>query len=241
MADTTTETVHLDTPGGPMGAYVAAPEARPRGGVVVVQEAFGLTDHIRDVTRRVAAAGYLAVAPALFHRTGSPVLAYGDFDAVRPHMDALRKNAIVADLDAAFGYLREQGVPVSGQGIVGFCMGGTVATFAASAFAIGAAVSFYGGGVSQDRFGFGPLADLASGFTTPWLGIYGGADQSIPPEDVDRIRTEASKAGVDSDVIVYDGAQHGFHCDDRPQAYAPEAAKDAWGRTLAFLEAHLRR
>jgi len=234
------QTVELDTSDGAMPAYTAAPDGPPRGGVVVVQEAFGVTSHIEDVTRRVAAAGYLAIAPALFHRTGSPTLAYdGGMEAITPHMGALTRDAIVADLDASFGWLREHGVPVSGQGIVGFCMGGSVATFAASAFAIGASVSFYGGGVGQGRFGFPPLVEVASSFTTPWLGLYGSEDHGIPLDDVERIEAEAAKAPVETEVIVYPGAQHGFHCNDRPAVYDADASKAAWAKTLEFFAAHL--
>jgi carboxymethylenebutenolidase len=235
----TTETVQLDTPDGPMDAYVAYPDGAPRGGVVVVQEAFGVTDHIADVTRRVAAAGYVGLAPALFHRSGGPVLGYGDIEAVRPHMGALTKDGLLADLDASFGWLRESGVTVSATGIVGFCMGGSVATFAASAYAIGAAVSFYGGGLREGRFGFPPLLEVAAGFTTPWLGLYGGDDQGIPVPDVEQMRVEAGKAGVETDVVIYQGAKHGFHCDDRPAVFDAEASRGGWGRTLDFFAAHL--
>lgn len=235
------ETVSLPTSDGPMAAYRAAPDGSPLGGVIVVQEAFGLTDHIEDVTRRFAGAGYLTLAPALFHRTGAPTVPYDDYEGTKPHTAALSRDGLVADLDASFGHLRELGVPAQAQAVVGFCLGGSVATFAATAYAVGAAVSFYGGGVSQGRFGLEPLADLAAGLSTPWLGIYGGSDQSIPPEDVERMRTEAGRAPVPTDIVVYDGAQHGFHCDARPAAFDPVAAADAWSRTLDFLAAHLPR
>ena len=81
---------------------------------------------------------------------------------------------------------------------------------------------------------------MAATFTTPWLGIYGGADQSIPLDDVARIESEAAKAPVDTRVIVYPQAQHGFHCEDRPAVYDAESAAAAWGATLAFFDAHLR-
>lgn len=234
-----TQTLTLQTPDGSMAGYVARPDGEPRGGVVVVQEAFGVTEHIEDVARRVATAGYLALAPALFHRTGGPALPYDDFEQIKPHMGGLTKDGVVADLDASFGWLREAGVAESATGIVGFCMGGTVATFAAAQYAIGGAVGFYGGGVSSGRFGFGPLAELAPEFRTPWLGIYGGQDQSIPPEDVEAMRTGSARATVETDLVVYEESQHGFHCDDRPAVYDEAASVSAWARTLDFFAAHL--
>ncbi len=235
-----TETVELVTSEGDMAAYVAHPAEAPRGGIVVVQEAFGLTEHIQDVARRVAAAGYLALAPALFHRSGSPVFSYdGGFERITPVLGALTREGITADLDACLGWLGEAGVAPPATGIVGFCMGGSVATFAAHAYAVGASVSFYGGGVSQSRFGVSPLAELAPGFRTPWLGIYGGADTSIPPEDVAAMRAGAAQAAVETEVLVYEGAQHGFHCDGRPSVYDAEAASSAWARALDFFGTHL--
>jgi carboxymethylenebutenolidase len=236
---TMTESVTLTTADGDMPAYVAQPEATPLGGVVVIQEAFGVTTHIEDVARRFADAGYLAIAPALFHRNGSPVLGYDDLDGARPQMAALTRLGIVADLDAAFGWLREAGVTVARQAIVGFCMGGSVATFAAGSYAVGAAISFYGGGVAEGRFGFPPLVELAPAFTTPWLGLYGGEDHGIPVSDVDAMRAAAAAATVTTDVVLYPGAQHGFHCDDRPAVYDAEAAQAGWARTLEFLAAEL--
>ena len=234
-----TESVTLTTADGAMPAYVAQPEASPLGGVVVIQEAFGITTHIEDVTRRFADAGYLAIAPALFHRGGSPVLAYDDLENARPQMAALTKLGIVADLDATFGWLRDAGVTVARQAIVGFCMGGSVATFAAGSYAIGAAVGFYGGGVSEGRFGFPPLVELAPAFTTPWLGLYGSEDHGIPVSDVDAMRAASAKAAVTTDVVLYPGAKHGFHCDDRPAVYDADAAQAGWARTLEFLAAEL--
>lgn len=241
MTDVNTETLTLPTPDGDMATFLARPDDTPQGGVVVIQEAFGLTPHIEDVVRRVAAAGYLALAPTLFHRTGSPVLAYdGGMEAVRPHMQALGADGIRADLDASFGWLRAAGLVDGALGIVGFCMGGTVATAAAARYQLGAAVSFYGGGVSEGRFGFPPLCELAPSFRSPWLGLYGNADQSIPPDDVEAMRVGVEQAPVETDVVVYPGAQHGFHCDDRPAVFNPEAARAGWQLTLDFLAAHLR-
>src|ERR1700694_1772188 len=104
---------------------VQSPGGTARGGIVVVQEAFGVNDHIEDVCRRFAGEGWLAVAPHLFHRTGDPQLGYGNIDEVMPPMQALTAKGVLADLDAASARLEEAGFPPPNQGVVGFCMGGT--------------------------------------------------------------------------------------------------------------------
>src|SRR5438874_8819294 len=103
-----TDTVTVDTPDGPMALYEAVPD-EPRGGMVVIQEAFGVNSHIEEVTRRFAEQGYHAVAPHVFHRTGGPVIPYGDFGPVIEHMGALRDELILDDVDAALAHLASNG------------------------------------------------------------------------------------------------------------------------------------
>ena len=234
----TVETV--ETTDGPMDVVVAEPDGPRRGGVVVVQEAFGVTPHLRDVADRLAVDGWLAVVPALFHRTGAPVLGYDDLDAVVPHMGALTADGIRADLGAALGVLGDAGVPAAACGVVGFCMGGTVALWAATELPLGAAVTFYGGGVVQGRFGFPPLVELAPRLRAPWQGHYGDLDRGIPVEQVEALRRAAAGAPVDTEVWRYEGAGHGFNCDDRDAFHAPAAAV-AWARMLDWFGTHLRR
>src|SRR5690242_21466417 len=105
---------------------VHEPTGAPKGGIIVVQEAFGVNDHIEDVCRRFAAEGWLAVAPHLFHRTGDPKLGYEDMTPVMPQMQALTAEGILTDVDAAAAHLEAAGFPREKQGVVGFCMGGTV-------------------------------------------------------------------------------------------------------------------
>jgi carboxymethylenebutenolidase len=232
--------VVLATADGDMPAYVATPEGDASGGVVVVQEAFGVTPHIESICRRLADAGYVAIAPALFHRSGSPVLGYGDFEAVRPAMMALTAGGIESDLDAAFADLRQRGFDGASVGIVGFCMGGTVALFAGTQWRLGAAVTFYGGGVAQGRFGFPSLLDVAPELQTPWLGLYGDLDQGIPVDEVESLRRVTAAAKVETEIVRYPDAGHGFNCNDRPDAYHEPSATDAWRRTLAWFAAHLK-
>ena len=210
----------------------------PKGGIVVVQEAFGVNGHIEDVATRFAEAGWLAVAPHLFHRTGDPQLGYDDFSQVMPHMGALTADGILADIDVALALLAGAGIGPAQTGVVGFCMGGTVALVTAVRRDVGAAVSFYGGGVAQGRFGFGPLIEEAPGLRAPWLGLYGDLDQGIPVDDVERLRAAAATSGVETEVVRYPDAGHGFHCDRRPD-YHPDSAHDAWDRTLRWFDQHL--
>jgi carboxymethylenebutenolidase len=208
------------------------------GGVVVVQEAFGVTDYIEDVCQRFADADWLAVAPHLFHRTGDPVLDQTDFDAVRPHMAALTAEGIAADVDAALDYLEGAGFPHHAAGIVGFCMGGSVALATAARRQLGAAVTFYGGGVSTGRFGYPPLVELAARLRSPWLGLFGDQDQSIPVEDIEALRAAAADASVPTEVVRYADAGHGFHRDGGAAHHA-ESAADAWHRTLDWFARYL--
>ncbi|HUY21014.1 MAG TPA: dienelactone hydrolase family protein [Acidimicrobiales bacterium] len=231
-------TVTLATADGDMGLYDVEPDGEARGAVVVVQEAFGVNHHIEAVTRRFAAAGYRAVAPHLFHRTGDPVLGYGDFDKLMPHFQGLSEEGLLNDVDAALGYLHEAGFGPSRTGVVGFCMGGTVAFLVAVRRGVGAAVTFYGGGIAEGRFGMASQLDLAADLQAPWLGLYGDEDKGIPVEDVEKLRAAVAAAPVDTDIVRYPEAGHGFHCDARPD-YKQDAATDAWQRTLAWFGAHL--
>lgn len=234
------ETITLATADGPMPAYVAEPDGPPLGGVVVVQEAYGVNDHIEDVTRRFARAGWRAVAPALFHRQGgSPTVPYGDISAVMPYLGALSYEGLMVDLDATLAFLANGGQPVARTGIVGFCMGGSVATFAAAARPLGAAVSFYGGGLTRGRFGGPPLLEVAPRLQTPWLGLFGELDHGIPAEEVEAMRSAAKDAPAETEIVRYPDADHGFHCDGRPEVYNAAAARDAWARTLTWLETHI--
>jgi len=231
-----TETV--STVDGPMALGVAAPEGERGGGVVLCQEAFGVNGHIAAVADRLAEAGYLTVVPHLYHRTGDPVVGYDEYAALAPHMQALGEAGLLADLDAAVGWLAAAGIEPGSTGIVGFCMGGTVAFLAAVRRRLGAAVTFYGGGVGTGRFGLPPLVELAPALQTPWLGLYGDRDQSIPVADVEALRAGAAGAAVETAVVRYPDAGHGFHCDERADYHEPSAT-DAWGRALEFLARHL--
>ena len=235
-----TQTLTLDVPAGAMPVYEALPDGPARGAVIVIQEAFGVNHHIEDVTRRLAAAGYHAVAPHVFHRTGAPAFGYDDFSMVVEHIMALGDAELMDDVEAVVSYLRAAGWTERQMGIVGFCMGGRVTFLAASHLALGAGVGFYGGGVVHARTeGMPSLLPLIPSMRTPWLGLFGDADTGIPIEDVERLRDELNAgADVDTAIVRYPGAEHGFHCDARP-SYNEAAATDGWARTLEWLDGHL--
>jgi carboxymethylenebutenolidase len=208
--------------------------------VIVLQEAFGVNDHIRDVADRFSDEGYLAVAPQLFHRDGSPEVSYDDFQAAMPFMANLTKQGLTNDLNATTDFLATLGFHAPNIAAVGFCMGGTVSFFAATLGTIGAAASFYGGGVATGRFGLPPLLELAADLQSPWLGLYGDLDQSIPVDQVEALREATDAVSVPTEIVRYAEGQHGFHCDARPDSFNEVAAADAWARALAFFDEHLR-
>lgn len=221
-----------------MGLYVAEPEGTPAGAVLLFQEAFGVNDHIRDVCDRFAAAGYTAVAPHLFHRSGDPELGYEDMTEVIPFIMQLQADEIEQDIEASLAHLADLGFDRDRVAAIGFCMGGSIAFAAACTWPLGAAVSFYGGGIAQSRFGYPPLFDLAPTLKTPWLGFFGDLDGTIPTDEVEGLRGAVANATPDAEIVRYPDADHGFHCDAR-SSYHEASAKDAWKRTLDFLAARL--
>lgn len=238
---TTTADHTIQTSDGPMRLYEARPDGDPRGGVIVIMEAFGVNAHIEDVTRRFAAEGYLAVAPDLFHRAGGGTAAYDDFGKLMSLFEGLTDDGILVDVDAAIQHLTAAGIPQGKIGIVGFCFGGRVAFLAGARRPLGAAVTFYGGNIiNQGPLPYPPLLDDVPTMKTPWLGLFGDKDAIISPEDVELLRSETqSKAPVPTEIVRYADADHGFHCDDRPAVYDEAAAQDGWRRTLDWFARHL--
>jgi carboxymethylenebutenolidase len=231
--------VTLTTADGPMRLYSCVPDGGARRAMVVIQEAFGVNDHIEDVTRRFADAGYHAVAPALFHRAGGGTAPYDDFEQVFPLFEGLTDAGLLMDVSATVDHLHAQGFDDPAIGIVGFCMGGRVTFLVALELALGAAVGFYGGGIVTGRFPqFPPLVERVDELQTPWLGIFGDLDGSIPVEDVELLRARLGAVDRPTEVLRYATAEHGFHCDVRP-SYHAEASTDAWARTLAWFQDHL--
>jgi len=208
--------------------------------MIVVQEAFGVNEHIEDVCQRIADAGWLAVAPHLFHRTGDPAFGYDtDFTVIGEHMGALHVAGISADIAVARQFLVDAGVEPSAIGIVGFCMGGTIAFATACTDDVAAAVTFYGGGVAKGgRFGYASAIDMAPSLEAPWLGLYGDLDTGIPVDDVEALRVAVSLVDVPTEIVRYADAGHGFNC-DRRTSYHTGSATDAWARMLAWFDQYL--
>jgi carboxymethylenebutenolidase len=235
-----TTTFEVDTPDGPMEVYRAKPDGEAKAAVIVIQEAFGVNEHIMDVTRRFANEGYHAVAPHIFHRAGGGTAPYDDFSKVLPLFAGLDDAKLLDDVDATVAALDEHGFPAARIGIVGFCMGGRITFLVAARRALGAAVGFYGGGIVTARFPqFPALVGETASLQTPWLGLFGDKDESIPVEDVEELRRALDGASVDHDVVRYADAEHGFHCDRRPSFHA-DAAADGWNRTLSWFADHLQ-
>jgi carboxymethylenebutenolidase len=232
------QTVELPVGEGQMGLYVAEPQGEAKGAIVVLQEAFGVNAHMRDVTDRFAAEGYLAVSPHLYHRSGDPELGYEDMTEVIPFIMQLTVTDLEADLEASFAYLKDRGFEGSKVGAIGYCMGGSVSFLAACYWELGAAVSYYGGGITQGRFQMPPLIDLAPTLQTPWIGFFGDQDESIPVDQVEGLREAATRSKVSTEVVRYAEANHGFNCDAR-SSYHEASAKDALEKTLAFFGQHL--
>jgi carboxymethylenebutenolidase len=234
--------VDLETPDGPMPCYEAFPESGgTHRGMIVIQEAFGVNSHIQELTRRFAEEGYHAVAPPLFHRTGdNPVIPYDRFDEVMKHMAALSDEGILEDIDAVRGHLSDAGIDDGHTGAIGFCMGGRASFLVAARRPLGATVSFYGGGIVTARSPRMPaLISEVARIETPWLGLFGDLDESIPVDDVEVLRSALDEhAAVEWDVVRYPYAGHGFHCDQRP-SYHEASARDAWHRALGWFDSHL--
>jgi carboxymethylenebutenolidase len=214
------------------------PEGVAVGGVVVIQEIFGVSDHIEDVCQRLAQAGWLAVAPHLFWRTGDPIVATDDFGTALEHTGKLTPEGILDDVDAALAYIQDAGFPLDAAGIVGFCAGGSIAFAVATQRPIGAAVTYYGGGITEGRFGFPAMAEAAPGLTVAWLGLYGDQDQSIPSDQVELLAKAAGRAEAPTEVIRYPDAGHAFNRDGGP-SYEAASAEDAWRRMLDWFADHL--
>lgn len=227
----------LDTSDGPMRVYRVRPPASqavsPLAAVIVLQEAFGVNDHIQDVTRRLAAQGYVAIAPDLFHRSGKETVEYTDFDTAMGLIGELGPEQINADVGAALAELAgDDGIPADRTAIIGFCFGGRAAFTAATALPVASTVVFYGPGIAS-----GPhtVVERTGQIRGPVLMFVGDADPTIPAEDRLAIESVAQKSGVDLRSVVVAGAGHAFHCDARPDAYVADAAQEAWRLTSEFL------
>ncbi|MDK0524217.1 dienelactone hydrolase family protein [Streptomyces sp. ML-6] len=233
-----TDWLTVATADGPMRVYAARPARPADRAVIVLQEAFGVNDHIQDIARRHAARGFLALAPDLFHRNGVGTLAYEQHAEAMPLIGAIGPDAIIMDVEAVLAHLAgQEGVPASRAVVNGFCFGGRAAFTAATAVrGLGGTVVFYGPGIAA-----GPHAvvDRAKDIDAPVLLHVGAEDPTIPADHVAAVDAALRDAGVDFESYVYEGSGHAFACDARPHMYVEDSARTAWRRTYAFLDKHV--
>jgi carboxymethylenebutenolidase len=236
--------VEIPVNDGGIPAYRAKPDRDGEFPVVlVVQEIFGVHEHIKDVCRRLAKHGYLAIAPELYARQGD-VSQLTDFAEIRQIVSKVPDAQVMSDLDAAVEYARTTGKGSTVRlAITGFCWGGRIVwLYAAHNPGLKAGVAWYGRLVPDSNAPPSPLQptfpnDIAPTLTVPVLGLYGGQDQGIPLATVDQMRTKLKEGRSGSEIVVYPDAPHAFHADYRP-SYRKEAAEDGWKRLLAWFEQH---
>ncbi len=154
-------------------------------------------------------------------------------------MQALSADGVLADIDAALDHLAARGIDAGdAQASSASAWAARSALVTAARRPVGAAVTFYGGGVTEGRFGFPPLIEEATRLGAPWLGLYGDLDEGIPVDGVERLRQAAAGSGQTTEIVRYPEAGHGFHCDQR-SSYEAKSAEDGWARTLAWFNEHL--
>jgi carboxymethylenebutenolidase len=229
--------------GRSMPAYFAAPaNASGAPTILVVKEIFGIHEHIRDVCRRFAQAGWHAVAPDLFFRVGDPTTYPTAAQILSDLVPKITDAQVMADLDSTVAYANTNGGDARNVGVTGFCWGGRIVwLYAAHNPRLKAGVAWYGRltGPTSPATPFHPY-EAAINLKAPVLGLYGGADQGIPLTTVDEMKTRlaagtaASKA---SEFVVYPDAPHAFHADYRP-SYRKDAAEDGWKRATAWFRKH---
>lgn len=220
-------------------AGTAAGERRP--GILLMQEIFGINAHIREVAQRLAAQGFVVAAPDVLYRTGEPWRTFG-YDQVGQAVVPFRtltEELVVGDMAAALDFLGAQPyVDPDRLGAIGFCFGGRASLTAAIRFPgrVKASVVFYGGGIVADSES-APVNRVAA-IKCPVLAFFGALDKHILPAHVERLEQALIEAGVENQVYLYTGADHGFFCDHRG-GYNPGAAMDAWHRTVRFFHGQL--
>ena len=247
------QAIHTDTDGieagevripagdGPMPGYRAVPNGDgPFPVVLVIEEIFGVHDYIKDICRRLAKAGYVAVAPELYARQGDLSTMTDVQQIVRDVIAKTPDAQWMADLDATAAWAgSDSRADLKRLGVMGWCRGGrAVWLYDAHRKDLKAAVAWYGP-IGGNRTDIQPktAGDVASDLNAPLLGLYGGADSGIPVASVEEARDKARAAGKSVELVVYPEAPHGFHADYRP-SYRKEAAEDGWRRALDFLKSH---
>ncbi|MGF1571403.1 MAG: dienelactone hydrolase family protein [Nodosilinea sp.] len=236
-----TETVTLSSGAMPIPAYLAEP-SRPGtfGGVVVIQEVFGVNSHIREVAERLAGAGFVAIAPHIYHRQAPGFeVGYTEADLAlgRQYKAGTQANELLSDVQGAIDYLYSKAnVSQTGVNCIGFCFGGHVAYLAATLPQVKATALFYGAGITTSTPGGGaPTLSRTPDIAGTLYGFFGTADPLISPGEVDQIEAALVEHQVPHQIFRYEGASHGFFCDQR-DSYHAEATRDAWGKVLELFK-----
>ena len=227
---------NLQVDGSTMRAFLCTPGgAGPHPAVVVIQHAGGVDKFIEEMTRRIAAAGYVGIAPDLYHREDP-----NSTDGAMTKMQRLRDDTVIQDVNTALEHLRNTGLATDNIGITGFCMGGRVSFLMAGANPIfKASVPFYGGG-TMVSWGDGPSPfDRMANIKCPVLGFFGEDDPNPSPDDMRKIDAELTRHGVPHELHSYAGAGHAYMDFTNAERYREQAEKASWPLTLAFLEKHL--
>jgi carboxymethylenebutenolidase len=227
MTEIIAQRVEFESNGGRTPGYLAQPAWGAGPGVVVIQEWWGLVAHIQDVCERFARQGFIALAPDLYHGKAA-----SEPDEARKLLMEMDRDRAVREIIAAIGYLKglEQVSPKK-VGVVGFCMGGMLTiTTAAASDQLDAAVAFYG--LPRDL-------NLAGNIRVPLLGLFAEHDHSFSPETVKEFEKALEKSASAYETHIYPGTQHAFFNDARPHIYNPQAAQDAWERTLRWFKQYL--
>jgi carboxymethylenebutenolidase len=229
--------VSIPVKDGSIPGYRAMPQRQgPFATVLVIQEVFGVHEHIKDICRRLAKAGYFAVAPALYARQGDTAQ-MASIDDILKVVAQVPDAEVAADLDATVAWAQATGkADITRLGVTGFCWGGRqVWLYAAHNPRLKAGIAWYGplGHSDSPLTPVGPL-DLASQLTVPVLGLYGGDDPNIPVDQIEDMKAKLAAAHKPCEIVIYPDTPHGFNADYRP-SYRPEAAKDGWNRLLAWF------
>jgi carboxymethylenebutenolidase len=237
--------VQIPVEGGHVPAYRAAPDGKDAAPVIlVVQEIFGVHEYIEDVCRRLAKAGYMAVAPELYARQGEPAKYTEVSKLISEVVNKVPDEQVMGDLDAAVAWAGKNGGDIGKLGITGFCWGGRVVwLYTAHNPNVDAGVAWYGRLVGNaDALRPSQPVDIAAKLHGPVLGLYGGKDAGITQDSIDAMKAALAKgpdAARTSEFVVYPEAPHAFHADYRP-SYRPDEAQDGWKRALAWFDKHLR-
>jgi carboxymethylenebutenolidase len=244
----TTDTNGLDTgevkipvADGSIPAYRAMPDkGGPFPTVLVVQEVFGVHEHIKDLCRRFAKAGYFAIAPELYARQGDPSKISDLQELIKTIVSKVPDAQVMSDLDQAVAYAKASGKADTNKlAITGFCWGGRIVwLYSAHNPALKAATAWYGV-IDRPRTELQPKypIDLAGELKAPVLGLYGAADTGIPVETVEKMKEACKAANKTCEIIIYPDTPHGFNADYRP-SYRAEQAKEGWAKMLAWFKAH---